>query len=595
MLYNQFKDLFFKFKKLNLSPINSILEIYLYYLNKSDNDLIKNILIDYNIILYKDFLNDIFIYYLKNDTLLSINTYYRYYNEKKLINWIIDLSDINKDINNKKILDGNVKINSFIECIYNKYGIINIDGISNNNIINKLCELNINYYYNDKFKLLNYDILINGIDNYDYIFYDFPIGIHNMTHASCCSKIKNLKIRGTKVESLLLQLIMMSLNKNGRALLIIPDSILYGDSNQQIMTRKYLLENFNIINIIKLDESFYKIKNTKNSILYFTNTGKTNKISFNKLSYDLELDNIIDVEYNIILNNNYSLFYKHYINISNSILSYKSIIDYCKIYNNINDIELDTNISNNIITLNKYYKDDNSINLELNKDGYIFINCKNIYILNYIYTIIKTNINLYTTGKLLKFDIDKILTINIPDLSEDKQNTIINYINISNNIIIENNKKIEMYKELQKYLLNSLPNPKLLLNNITIITNNYESNLIGLIKNGLSAGTIYLNNTEILNINSYYLKLINNNYNFKFIYYYLKYIEYNIKEECKLSSQPLLTLNILSNIKIPDINKDIQDDIVNKCDDIDSNINKFYNDNINIKNKNIIDLILKLY
>ena len=38
------------------------------------------------------------------------------------------------------------------------------------------------------------------------------------------SKIKKLKLRGTKSEPLLLQLIMCSLNKNGRAVLVVPDS-----------------------------------------------------------------------------------------------------------------------------------------------------------------------------------------------------------------------------------------------------------------------------------------------------------------------------------------------------------------------------------
>jgi hypothetical protein len=527
------------------------------------------------------------MHYLNNDTLLSINTYYRYYNEKKLIDWIINLSEITND-NTKKILDGNIKINSFLESIYNKYDMTsNMIGFSNNEIIIKLSELN-----NNKFKLFNDNILINDILYYDYIFLDFPTGIHNMIHASCCKKIKNLKIRGTKVDALLLQLVMTSLNKNGKSLLIVPDSILYGDSIQQVQTRKYLFENFNIKNIIQLDEKFYKIKGTKNSILYFINDFKTREIIFSKLSIELNLENIITIDYNKIVSQNYSFFYKHYIDNTNYELIYIPISDCCNItdnYLNINDKS-----SNNILSINIYYKDDISIIFGLNEKYNLFISSPNLYILYYVYTLINTNINLYTSGKLLKFDIDKIKAIKIPKLSEKQENTINNYITISNNIILQNNNKIEMYIKLQTCLFDTLPNPSILLLDIVNITNSLEDNLIGIIKNGLTAGYIYYNNDKINN-NSYYLKLINTNYNIKFIYYYLKYIEPQIQSQCCLLKQPLLTLGYLGTIKLPNINIDIQNEIVNQCDELQDNIHKYINDNLNIKNKNIINIILKIY
>jgi hypothetical protein len=574
----------------NIKQLECVFDIYSCALGKSDNQIIKNLLLNCSLNLTKNLLNEIFLFYLNNDTLLSINSYYRYYNNKELINWIVNLSNIEFDYNNKKILDGNVKVNSFLECIYDKCGIIDIVGICNNNIINKLCELNINEFYNDKFKLLDYDILTTEIDNYDYIFLDFLTGIHNMTHAACCSKIKNLKIRGTKVDSLLLQLIMTSLNENGKALLIVPDSIFYGDSMQQVLTRKYLLENFNIKNIIQLDENFYKIKPTKNSILYFTNTGKTSEVVFSKLSSDLVLENIINIDYDKIVSRNYSLFYKHYIEKLTLDLKYNSILDYCKIYNDIDNVKL-----NNVISLDKYYKDNTSINLELDNKSEIFIDCPSLYVAHYIYTLINTNINLYTSGKLLKFNIEKINTITIPDLSENQQNTINNFISISNNIILQNNNKIEMYKKLQYCLLNSLPNPTILLLDIVSITNTFEDNLIGLIKNGLTAGTVYNNYTNKLNTNSYYLKLVDMNYDLKFIYYYLKYLEPHIKEQCELTKQPLLTMGIITRTLIPSININIQNDIVIQCVEFENNINQYINDNLNIKNKNIINMILKLY
>lgn len=565
---------FYKMRKYKLNPLECISNIYSDMIDENDKML----------------LNDIILYYFNNDTLLSINTYYRYYNDKNLISWIVSYSNIILNHENKKILDCNVKVNSFIESIYDICGIVDIVGISNNEIIHKLCELNINKFYNDKFKLSNYDVLINDIDNFDYIFYDFPIGIHNMTHAACCDKIKNLKIRGTNADALLLQLIMMSLNKNGHAYLIVPDSLLYGDSIQQVLTRKYLVENFNIKNIIQLDETFYKIKGTKNSILHFINDTKTIHIQFSKLSIDLNLSHIIDINYNKILSQNYSLFYKHYMDKLDITLIYKSILNYCSIHNNINSIN-----SNNVISLNKYYKDESSIILGLNNNSEIFISCNNLYTFHYVYTIIITNINSYTSGKLLKFDIEKIKTIQIPNLSENQQDVINNYITISNNIILQNNEKILMYKKLQDCLLNTLPIPNVLLLDITNITFDYDSNLIGLIKNGMTAGTVYENNNNKLNTNSYYLKITNTNYELKFIYYYLKYLEPSIKDNCKLSKQPLLIQSYLAKIKIPNVNKDVQNEIILQCNYFEDNINKFINDNYNIKNKNIINMILKLY
>jgi hypothetical protein len=574
MIINKFMHSFYKMRKYKLNPLECISNIYSDMIDENDKML----------------LNDIILYYFNNDTLLSINTYYRYYNDKNLISWIVSYSNIILNHENKKILDCNVKVNSFIESIYDICGIVDIVGISNNEIIHKLCELNINKFYNDKFKLSNYDVLINDIDNFDYIFYDFPIGIHNMTHAACCDKIKNLKIRGTNADALLLQLIMMSLNKNGHAYLIVPDSILYGDSIQQVITRKYLVENFNIKNIIQLDETFYKIKGTKNSILHFINDTKTTHIQFSKLSIDLNLSHIIDINYNKILSQNYSLFYKHYIDKVDITLIYKSILNYCSIHNNINSIN-----SNNVISLNKYYKDESSIILGLNNNSEIFISCNNLYTFHYVYTIIITNINSYTSGKLLKFDIEKIKNIQIPDLSESQQDIINNYITISNNIMLQNNEKIVMYQKLQNCLLDTLPIPNVLLLDITNITFDYNSNLIGLIKNGITAGTVYENNNDKLNTNSYYLKITNTNYELKFIYYYLKYLEPSIKDNCKLSKQPLLIQSYLAKIKIPNVNKDVQNEIILQCNYFEDNINKFINDNYNIKNKNIINMILKLY
>ena len=576
---NLLQDFYLIFKNLNITSLEAIYEIYIKILSNMDND--------------NNCLHFVFEYYLNNDTLLSIKNYYKYYNNQNLVNWIINLSNLQQSDNTKNILDGNVKVNSFIELIYKKFNNFkNCTGYQSFDIINKLCNLNINIFYDDKFILLNNNILTDGLNNnYDYIFFDFPTGIHNITHAACCKKIKQLQIRGTKFDSLLLQLIMMSLNKNGDAFLIIPNSLLFCTSIQQIQTRKYLIDNFNIIKIIEIDEKFYKIKGVKNSILYFKNNGKTNNIIFSKLYENMNEEIIYNIDYNKIINANYSLFYKHYSNIINTNILYMIVSDKCKIYNDFNN----NFINDNILSINKYYKNDNSIYLGINNKSNYYIESNDTYVLHYIYNSIKLYPNLYTFGKLLKFDINKIKEIKIPILSDTQHKMIINYINISNNIITTNNNKIDMYKKLNNCLLSTLYEGNELLINICNIVTKYENNLIGIIKNGLSAGLVYINDTNELHLNSYYLKLNNENYNFHYIYYYLKYIEPTIQENCKLYNQPLLIKSYLDSIKIPNITKSLQDDIILQCKEYEENINKYLLDNNNIKNKNIIDIILKLY
>ena len=82
----------------------------------------------------------------------------------------------------------------------------------------------INYLYND-FKLPNGEIL----EKVDVILANEPMGIKNIVHASCCERIKELKIRGTKAEPLFLQLFMQALNDGGRCAVIVPDGVLFNE------------------------------------------------------------------------------------------------------------------------------------------------------------------------------------------------------------------------------------------------------------------------------------------------------------------------------------------------------------------------------
>jgi hypothetical protein len=148
-------------------------------------------------------------------------------------------------------------------------------------------------------------------------------------------------------------LIIGSLNKNGRAYLIVPDSLLFSDSIQHVETRKYLLENLCVNKIIQIDEQFYFNKGIKNSILFFENKNKTTKVDFSKISIcgeEVEETYLNSFDIDKIKNNLYSLYYKNYqTDLSNKSIEFKYVSD---LFNFSNDKINNTNY----IGLSKYYK-----------------------------------------------------------------------------------------------------------------------------------------------------------------------------------------------------------------------------------------------
>ena len=476
-----------------------------------------------------------------------------------------------------------------------------------------------NIFYND--------ILIDDINqNYDLIYIDLPTNYHNIIYANCCNKIKQLKIRGTKSEPLLLQLVMLSLNKNGRAVIIVNDSLLFNDSNQHIKTRQFLIENFNLKKIIQIDEKFYNIKGIKNSILYFENNYKTKNIDFVKLIYDNDNNKIIEefiinIDYELIINNNWSLYYKLYNELkninNNNNLKYINIKEVFKIINNkeelINNIDT-SNTDYNIIIIPKYYKSHNIKIIKYNEiNNYLDImlyliekknddykaNYLNIYFIN----ILKNKINLFIKGKMNQINIDKIYNIEIPILTLNIQETICNYYLYSDKLYQDNKKQIEIYINMKKCLFNSLINSNYIeLNEIIELKISNEINkyisypFIGIIRNGLTTGTVNLINNNILSNNSYYLLLKNNvSYLIEFIYYYLQYNEDKLKELSNLTQQNSLNKSNLLLFKIPILLLEHQKYIVSYCTDFDNIINKHIENNNDIKNKDIMLIINKIY
>lgn len=446
-----------------------------------------------------DMIDNVFKYYLDNENLADIKEYLRFYNKKSIVKWIVNMVKLDKT-KIETVLDGNVKINSFLEEVVsfyknNKSCQEKILGIQMNDIVREISLLN---YMN----IVSTDVLTTDIkvNSFDVIFFDFPVGIHNIIHANCCNKIKKLKIRGTKSEPLLLQYVMMSLNKNGRAAIIVPDSLLYSDSLQPIQTRKYLLENFNVKKIVELENM--------TSLLYFENNGKTTDIEFSKLNNTVETSimklSMMDI------NINSSLYYKHYTDINkpiNNTIEYKEASELLN-FNYTSDTT--------VLVVDKYYKNSESIRIEeksnsMNEDSiYITDKNSNNFNINYLYYVLQCDSIKFTKGKMQQFDIDKIKKHKIPILSKSVQQSIANYLKMSNNIINNNIDYIKNYQEMKRSLLDTIPTNKMIeVGSIcNMVVSQTNKKLIGVIRNGLTAGTIYFmkENTSISN-NSHYLEI----------------------------------------------------------------------------------------
>ena len=616
-IYNEYKIF-----NIDFNGYETLLNKLLYY--TLDVDLNPS---DFNNIVSKCFTSQI-----NNDNLIIIKDYIKFYNNPILIKWIVNFSNIQLD---NIILDANCKINSFYdECrnIYvtkNKmdYDNLNIFGLQPNDIIRSFQIINNLLNYNNSHNIAELDPLINdfninGTNMFDIIFYDMPHGIHNVIHANCCQKIKKLKLRGTKAEPLLLQLVMTSLNKNGKGVMIVPDSLLFSDSIQPIETREYLLKNFNVKNIIQIDESFYwgdeiskdlksQSSTIKNSILYFENNGKTSNVNFSKISLQNNKVNetkICDIDYNILEQNLYSLYYKNYLEKINKKSLSLTFMDFSQLFTVKNIYNPNDNI---FLGLTKNYKSHDSIKiLSTNDQNFDIFICEKkneeLFVDKYLTYFLEYKLKIlpeqFTTGKMKQFDIKKIEALKIPVISKDKQNAVCSYLNITNIILSDNNNKIELYKTLINHIIETIPTNDLIdlesittLYQLTEITDdlNKSGNLIGIIKNGLNAGTVYLPDKKLSN-NSHYLIIKNNSYLTKYVYQYLYYSQDKLIELSKLTPQPNLTKSNLMNFKIPNIDISNQEYICSHCDVFNSDIEKCINSNNDIKQKDIVGTIIKL-
>ena len=522
--------------------------IKLNFFTEDNFNEINNLICEYN-------LNDI-------KKIGLINSIYNVFKEKKILSLYLDFFDkyftneynINQAI---ELFDNTKKYNSilnlfsgtgnFIDILLKKnIDITNLTAYDSDSKINNICYLNIlfNHNINIKNQLYQGNILYDNIfyKKYDLICCDITNDIKNIIYARTCDLIKDLKIRGTKSEPLILQLLLQLLNKNGELIVICPTSLLFCNSKQNCDTRKYLINNFVISKIINLHD--------KKSLLYIINTNKTEKSIINL--YDNNNNNL-SISYTQI-NNNFSLYYNHY--------------DFKSINNTVNKIKLSKIIK--IIPFSKFPLDENKYlysskfnklsfdTLNNKKDiDYIFCLLNNDYnddflqyiLLNYL----KQNINFIVKGKMnqicpqLVYDLDIVIDNNI-------YNSIISMYKINDSLIELHTNQFIIINDIKNNIISNFINNSEYVNLSDLCDISFEYNdTIYIYKNTNLAGHIYnkkLENYENSN-NIYFLNNISETINIDYFYIILKYFEPEIIKLANINNTVNLSKINFESFKIP--------------------------------------------
>jgi len=111
------------------------------------------------------------------------------------------------------------------------------------------------------------------------ILANMPFGVKGLKYKDCCVSVKALGIDGTKSEPLFLQLMMASLDDGGRCAVVVPDGAIVNQSKCHNLTRKYLLDHFEVKRVIKIKGQFFSNTGIQPSILFFENTGKSTSVT----------------------------------------------------------------------------------------------------------------------------------------------------------------------------------------------------------------------------------------------------------------------------------------------------------------------------
>jgi len=308
-----------------------------------------------------DIIGTIYELHLKSGTSNAMRDLGQYYTNRQVIEYMIKLCDpvMNKKGEIDSILDPSMGTGGFltmsvkylndkyknnVDWAKNKNNIIGFDiddNVRNMALLNILLETG---EMCDK-TLVKNDTLYNDLKFSDgqilhkakVILANEPMGIKNIIHASCCDRIKELKMRGTKAEPLFLQLFMEALDDGGRCAVIVPDGMLFNDSLLHKETRKYMIDKFNLKKIVSLSDDFFLNTGVKTSIIFFTKDEKnTEEVEFSSIKLKnnmIEETSIIKVKYNDLKKNKFSLFVNKYnIQIIEKVqgIEYKKISEVCE-------------------------------------------------------------------------------------------------------------------------------------------------------------------------------------------------------------------------------------------------------------------------
>jgi hypothetical protein len=523
-------------------------------------------------------IDNVIDYYFKNDNLSNIKEYCNYFSNRKIYEYSLKLLNPTEDL-----MTGN---NSF-SSLLNNYNSLRITIPE----LEPIIKMDLLLKYNKDFNKINTNnILKTDIepDKFNYIFYDLCVTNKNLIHAHCCNKVKNLKLRGTKSEPLFIQFIMMSLKHNGKAVVIVPDHFLFNDSIQHTATRQYLCNKFNLISITQIDSRLYYNKNLKYSILYFDYTKPTTEVRFDKLLADCTVELQKNVTCDTIKEFNYILYRNTYINnqpivATNKDISYSKLSD---VYNIYSEASLDINTG---IKISKVYKNDKSIsllcndNINTDNDSYYLIkkttcNLLDNYLNYYVIYYLQSRLTNYLKLGQNTIDISLINDINIPIISPQYQEIIIKHFKYTNIILDDNLKLISNYNMVKRNFveMNTLTNSSITINNICDIYSSEEVSLngsvIGIIRTGLKAGTVYLVDDNKPNTNSYYLSIKNKDFSLTYVFYWLWFNNNRLLELSQMKSQTTLSRANILNFNIPVINENCQKNIVTKCQYYDTMI-----------------------
>jgi hypothetical protein len=583
---------------INLYDNNDIYISFLNFIKTFPKKITNKELIVFNISkedfydLYNEFTNDeTIIKNIKDDQL--INIFYNLYSTSKQFKhkikefnlYFTDLKYIDyidNFINNTKSNNICNLFSGFGKFIYNTYDEKKKYLLVDENIYVVLISyINMLIKYNEiqniNFKIQN--IITEDVTNYNYdlVLADLPDDIKNLIYANCNSKIKFLKIRGTKSEPLIVQYITQILNKTGTAIIITSNSLLFGDSTQHILTRKYIFENFGV-EVIDL--------NNKKSLLIL-NRNKTNKIFF-KFFDNNDVYEFIQED---IIKNSYSFYYYNYYKnlLKNTYLNttkIENVLDIKLFEKSNNNINYDVlySFKNNNFKIDKIENIDNADYVFISKDDNEY---RQEFLNNELLALFNKSIQNITKGKMKILNLDRINELNINILDVNFQNQLIQYNKNTKQILQIISTQIEMLESFKNKYIDELINNKNKIKIQEICEITHESNnknTIYINRNTNNAGTINLTNTEKENTtNNYYLHIKNSNFLHDYVYYILLYYE---KEFIKLAnSNKTISLNRKSveNFEIPYLNIDEQQKIIDKNNKINSDIHTYLNFNDSIK------------